>query len=92
MRPRNAGVAILAQDRGKIHELNRLLRGATDTSFVATASGPARTPPHVRYVVVVDSDTRLPRGVVRRLVGKMAHPLNRHSLDITAQRVVDVAS
>jgi cyclic beta-1,2-glucan synthetase len=75
--------------RGKIHELNRLLRGATDTSFIATQAGPARTPPHVRYVVVVDADTRLPRGTVRRLVGKMAHPLNRPSLDSAAQRVVD---
>jgi cyclic beta-1,2-glucan synthetase len=75
--------------RGKIHELNRLLRGATDTGFIATEAGPARTPPHVRYVVVVDADTRLPRGSVRRLVGKMAHPLNRPTLDSGAQRVVD---
>ena len=75
--------------RGKIHELNRLLRGATDTSFVANEAGAARTPPHIRYVVVVDADTRLPRGTVRRLVGKMAHPLNRPTFDNGAQRVVD---
>ena len=58
--------------RGKLHELNRLLRGATDTTFL----NPPTVPAGVRYVVTLDSDTRLPRGVVCRLVGKMAHPLN----------------
>ena len=58
--------------RGKLHELNRLLRGATDTTFL----NPPPVPAGVRYVVTLDSDTRLPRGVVCRLVGKMAHPLN----------------
>lgn len=71
--------------RGKLHELNRLLRGATDTSFVATSAVPA----DVRYVITLDSDTRLPRDSVQRLVGKMAHPLNRAVLDQTNQRVVD---
>ena len=74
--------------RGKVHEFNRLLRGATDTSFVPTQAGPARAPPNVRYIVVADADTRLPRGAVRRLVGKMAHPLNRPTLDSHVQRVV----
>jgi cyclic beta-1,2-glucan synthetase len=58
--------------RGKLHELNRLLRGATDTTFL----NPPAVPADVRYVVTLDSDTRLPRGAVCRLVGKMAHPLN----------------
>ena len=30
--------------RGKLHELNRLLRGATDTSFVPTGAAPSRLP------------------------------------------------
>ena len=71
--------------RGKLHELNRLLRGATDTTFLA--SGP-RVPSDVRYVVTLDSDTRLPRGAVKRLVGKMAHPLNRPVLDPRTGRVL----
>ncbi|HKI21269.1 MAG TPA: hypothetical protein VKA15_25470, partial [Isosphaeraceae bacterium] len=62
--------------RGKLHELNRLLRGVGDTTFVPIGGQPVVPPPGVRYVITLDSDTRLPRETVRRLVGKMAHPLN----------------
>ncbi|MCQ0970237.1 protein ndvB [Paracoccus sp. TK19116] len=59
--------------RGKLAELNEMLRGHADTSFIDT--GP--TPPEgVRYVITLDSDTRLPRETVTALVGKMAHPVN----------------
>ena len=60
--------------RGKLQELNRILRGATDTNFIHQ---PAELPNGVRYVIVLDADTVLPRGAARRLVAKMAHPLNR---------------
>ena len=46
-------------------------------------------PAGVRYVITLDADTRLPRGAARRLVGKMAHPLNRPRLDPAAGRVVE---
>ncbi|MBL8673294.1 MAG: glycosyl transferase, partial [Rhodospirillales bacterium] len=36
-----------------------------------------------------DSDTRLPRDTVRKLVGKMAHPLNRPRIDPAEGRVVE---
>ena len=72
--------------RGKLHELNRLLRGAEDTTFV-TAQGDV--PQDVRYVITLDADTRLPRDTVRSLIGKMAHPLNRPRFDDAMQRVVD---
>ena len=72
--------------RGKLHELNRLLRGVSDTSFVSTASA---APSGVRYVITLDADTRLPRGAVDRLVGTMAHPLNRPRLDPARRRVVE---
>jgi cyclic beta-1,2-glucan synthetase len=75
--------------RGKLHELNRLLRGATDTTFVADAGRPPVVPGGVRYVITLDADTRLPRDVARRLVGKMAHPLNRPRLDPRSGRVVE---
>src|SRR5205823_8908603 len=52
--------------RGKLHELNRLLRGATDTTFLAVS---ATVPTEVRYVITLDADTRLPRSEERR-VGK----------------------
>ncbi|WP_407643994.1 GH36-type glycosyl hydrolase domain-containing protein [Dongia deserti] len=75
--------------RGKLHELNRLLRGATDTTFVQWNGRSPRVPANVRYVVTLDADTRLPRDTVRRLIGKMAHPLNRPRFDVVAGRVVE---
>ncbi|HEX6318964.1 MAG TPA: glucoamylase family protein [Burkholderiales bacterium] len=70
--------------RGKLHELNRLLRGAIDTTFIKPA-----VPAGVRYVIVLDADTRMPREAARRLIGKMAHPLNRPRLDAGSRRVVE---
>ncbi|HXC60980.1 MAG TPA: glucoamylase family protein [Steroidobacteraceae bacterium] len=75
--------------RGKLHELNRLLRGAGDTSFMPVAGREPWVPPDVRYVITLDADTRLPRDTAQRLVGKMAHPLNRPQFDTAARRVVD---
>ena len=75
--------------RGKLHELNQLLRGATDTTFVSTAQQSCVVPADVRYVVTLDADTKLPRDTVRRLIGKMAHPLNRPRFDADAGRVVE---
>jgi len=74
--------------RGKLHELNRLLRGASDTSFVPHGGEASRVPEGVRYVLTLDADTRLPRDAALRLVGKMAHPLNRPRFDAALQRVV----
>jgi cyclic beta-1,2-glucan synthetase len=74
--------------RGKLHELNRLLRGATDTTFAAVTGLHARVPTDVRFVITLDADTRLPRDVAARLIGKMAHPLNRPTFDATGRRVV----
>jgi cyclic beta-1,2-glucan synthetase len=70
--------------RGKLAELNRLLRGATDTSF-AVVSGPL--PDAVRYVITLDADTRLLHGTVAQMVGKIAHPLNRARFDPALRRV-----
>ncbi|WP_236611926.1 GH36-type glycosyl hydrolase domain-containing protein [Phenylobacterium zucineum] len=75
--------------RGKLHELNRLLRGAKDTTFVAPPGTALSVPAGVRYVITLDADTRLPPDTVRRLIGKMAHPLNRPRLDLRSRRVVE---
>ncbi len=69
--------------RGKPAELNRLLRGATDTSLLPGT----KVPDGVRFVVTLDADTRLPRDTLRRLIGKMAHPMNRPVMDERRQRV-----
>ncbi len=60
--------------RGKLHELNMLLRGDKDTSYFT----PARSlPDNIKYVLTLDADTRLPLFSVAALVGKAIHPLNR---------------
>jgi len=75
--------------RGKLHELNRLLRGATDTTFMDIDSQPPRVPLDVRYVITLDADTRLPRESLRRLIGKLSHPLNKPRFDQGTGRVVE---
>jgi cyclic beta-1,2-glucan glucanotransferase len=75
--------------RGKLHELNRLLRGASDTTFMEWRGQPPTVPADVRYVITLDADTRLPRDAVRRLIGKMAHPLNRPRFDAIAGRIME---
>jgi cyclic beta-1,2-glucan synthetase len=75
--------------RGKLHELNQLLRGSTATTFVPTDGRAPETIPGVRYVITLDADTRLPRGTAARLVGTMAHPLNRPRFSPAEGRVVE---
>jgi cyclic beta-1,2-glucan synthetase len=74
--------------RGKLHELNRLLRGATDTTFMPIDGDAPLPPSGIRYVLTLDADTRLPIGTARRLVGKIAHPLNQPYFDPHAGMVV----
>ncbi|MBJ7221291.1 GH36-type glycosyl hydrolase domain-containing protein [Brenneria sp. L3_3C_1] len=74
--------------RGKLHELNRLLRGAADTSFIPVDSLPINVPADVRYVITLDADTRLPRDAALKLIGKMAHPLNQPRWDAGGRRIV----
>jgi cellobiose phosphorylase len=74
--------------RGKLMEFNRLLRGATDTSFTIR-QGDLSVLPTVRYVITLDSDTQLPMETARRLVGTLSHPLNRPRFDAHLQRVTE---
>ena len=74
--------------RGKIEEFNRLLRGATDTSFTAQV-GDREVLPRIRYCITLDSDTRLPRDAARQLIGVIEHPLNRPRFDPRLRRVVE---
>jgi cyclic beta-1,2-glucan synthetase len=71
--------------RGKLHELNRLLRGERDTTFLPGAN---IVPTEIQYVMTLDSDTRLVRDTVTKLVGKLYHPINRPVHDPESRRVV----
>jgi cyclic beta-1,2-glucan synthetase len=73
--------------RGKLHELNRLLRGDRNTSY-ALHVGDAAKLERVRYVITLDSDTLLPMGCAGRLVGLFSHPLNRAVFDDRTGRVI----
>jgi cyclic beta-1,2-glucan synthetase len=66
--------------RGKLHEFNQLLRGDQQTSFIVQL-GELSLLSEVRYVITLDADTVLPRESAHRLVGALAHPLNRASFD-----------
>jgi len=65
--------------RGKLMDLNRLLRGQYDSFPVKI--GDLSVLPKVRYVITLDSDTELPRGTAARMIGAMAHPLNQAIID-----------
>jgi cyclic beta-1,2-glucan synthetase len=74
--------------RGKLCEFNRLLRGARDTSFVAGTADLSQVP-LIRHVITLDADTQLPREAAQRLVGTLAHPLNRPRYHPGCGRVVE---
>ncbi|NLS05800.1 protein ndvB [Rhizobium sp. P32RR-XVIII] len=70
--------------RGKLHELNMLLRGDSDTTYLPGANV---APADVQYVMTLDSDTRLMRDAVTKLVGKLYHPINRPVINPKTGRV-----
>ena len=74
--------------RGKIEEFNRLLRGASDTSFI-TQVGELAILPSVRYCITLDTDTRLPRDRAKELVGIISHPLNVPRFNARVGRVTE---
>ncbi|RVA33388.1 protein ndvB, partial [Mesorhizobium sp. M7A.F.Ca.CA.004.10.1.1] len=70
--------------RGKLHELDLLLRGDSDTTFLPLD---VPLPENVVHVMTLDADTRTTRDAVATLVGKLCHPLNRPHFD-ASKRVV----
>jgi hypothetical protein len=64
--------------RGKLGDLNALLRGSADVGErFSRIVGDVDTLGDVRYVITLDSDTQLPRESAATIVATMAHPLNR---------------
>ena len=66
--------------RGKLAELNALLRGAGVERFGLIVGNLAALQ-QVRYVITLDTDTQLPRDAARQFIGTMEHPLNRPVYD-----------
>jgi cyclic beta-1,2-glucan synthetase len=65
--------------RGKLMDLNRLLRDQYDSFPIKV--GDLSILSRVRFVITLDSDTDLPRGSAHRMIGALAHPLNQAIID-----------
>ena len=73
--------------RGKLLDLNQFVRGGYDSFPVKVGDLDALS--GLRYVITLDSDTQLPRGSAARLIGAIAHPLNRAVMDPISKMVVE---
>ncbi|HEY8682074.1 MAG TPA: cyclic beta 1-2 glucan synthetase, partial [Rhodanobacter sp.] len=73
--------------RGKLADLNALLRGDGADRFILIAGDIQALPP-VQYVITLDTDTELPRDSACEFVGTLDHPLNRAVYDPLQRRVV----
>ncbi len=73
--------------RGKLHELNLLLRGNGDTAF-SVQTGDLKVLREIKYIITLDADTILPREGAQRLVATLAHPLNHAEFDPRSGAVV----
>jgi cyclic beta-1,2-glucan synthetase len=62
--------------RGKIHEFNQFILGDDTTSLQAIVANTDRLR-QAKFVITLDADTGLPRGSAHKLVGTLAHPLNK---------------
>ena len=65
--------------RGALLETMRLLRGGK--SGVAVAAGDGNTLSGTKYLLALDSDTKLSPGAAKELIGAMLHPLNTPRVD-----------
>ena len=77
--PREKGWMGWERKRGKLLDLNKLLRGEYDSFPIKV--GDVSILPKVRFVITLDSDTELPRGSAQRMVGTLVHPLNQAIID-----------
>jgi cyclic beta-1,2-glucan synthetase len=76
--------------RGKLADLNKLLRDTSNLRFApfALVVGDTTILSAVKYVITLDTDTLLARDSAWQFIGAMAHPLNRPLYDEDKQRVV----
>ena len=86
--PRDAVWMGYERKRGKLADLNALLRGGSGDRF-SLVVGATDVLSNVKYVITLDSDTQLPRDAARQFIGAMAHPLNRPRYDETRQLVTE---
>jgi len=73
--------------RGKLEQFNALLRG--DRSAFSEIVGDPSSLGTIKYVITLDTDTQLPRDAASKLVGNLAHPLNRPRYDAALGRIAE---
>ncbi len=73
--------------RGKLEQLITALATGQRAGFLEVGAA-SRMATDTLYVVTLDSDTQLPPGRLRELVGVAAHPDNQPQLDLAQKRVV----
>jgi len=73
--------------RGKLEHFNKFVLGGPANDFALTEGDIARLQ-GIRFVITLDDDTTLPPETAARLVGVLAHPLNRAVFDPKTGRVI----
>jgi len=74
--------------RGKLSDLNSLLRGGSTNEF-SLIIGNTNVLSEIKYVITLDTDTQLPRDSARQFVGAMSHPLNKPKYDEKKKRITE---
>lgn len=74
--------------RGKLEQFNARLRGGAQTAF-SDIVGDQSILASIRYVITLDTDTKLPRDAARTLIGNLAHPLNRPVYNANKRRIIE---
>lgn len=74
--------------RGKLEELNALLRGKGDENFSSIIANRSLLA-GIKYVITLDTDTRLPREAAWKMTATLAHPLNKAVYNEHKKRVTE---
>lgn len=74
--------------RGKLMDLCKLMRGGPSESFSAII-GNIENIHNFKFLITLDTDTRLPHNTAVPLIAAMAHPLNTPRIDPKTKRVTE---
>lgn len=73
--------------RGKLSDFNQFLSDK-NCEAISVHEGEPLGLNDIRYVITLDSDTQLCRGAAAKLIGTLAHPLNRAIFDDKTSKVI----
>lgn len=74
--------------RGKLGDLNALLRGGGNEYF-SEIIGDSSLFNSIKYIITLDTDTQLPHDTAWKMIGSMAHPMNHPVFDEKKKRVTE---